>query len=412
MRFTFKHTIYASYLGYITQAIVVNLAPLLFATFQSQFGISLERIGLIISVNFGVQILVDLAAARFIDKTGYRIPVVAAHVFAATGLALMGVLPFVMNNAYAGLLIATVLMAVGGGLIEVLISPIVEASPGEEKAAAMSLLHSFYSWGQVGVVLLSTLYFVTAGHDAWRFLPIVWAVVPVFNIYLFSRVPLNVLAGEGGGRAPLGKLFSSGVFWVLLILMVSSGAAEQAMAQWSSLFAEIGLNVDKTVGDLLGPCAFAALMGVARLFYGVKGSRINLSAALLLSAGLCIFSYLTAVFAPWPLLSLVGCALCGLSVGIMWPGTLSLSARSYPQGGTAMFAILALAGDVGCSSGPGIVGWISSAVENGALGVIGGLFKTGEFTQAGLKSGLLFAIVFPALMLLGVIYLKRRSERL
>lgn len=394
MKLTYKHTKYAAYLGYITQAIVNNLAPLLFVTFNENYGISLEKIGLLVSINFGVQILVDLLAVKFIDRIGYRVGAVSAHIFAVVGLIGLGVLPEIMTDTYAALIIATCLNAIGGGLTEVLISPIVESLPGDEKASAMSILHSFYCWGHVSVVLLSTLYFSTVGIANWRWLPIIWAIVPFFNIFLFAKVPLRVLVEESE-RVPVKKLCSSGVFWLLMLLMVCAGASEQSMSQWSSLFAERGLNISKTMGDLLGPCMFAVLMGLSRLVYGALGSRLNIRIGLIGTSAICIASYIIAVFAPWPILSLIGCALCGFSVGIMWPGTFSLAAEDFPAGGTAMFALLALAGDLGCGGGPGLVG------------VISGWAERVQASADPLKVGIGVAIIFPVLMLAGVIVLRR-----
>ena len=398
---TYRHTLYASYLGYVTQAIVNNLPPLLFIVFSRDFGISLEKIGLLISLNFGVQIATDWACAHFLDRIGYRTAAVIAHGLSALGLVLLGVLPRVMD-AYLGLMVATVLNAVGGGMIEVLISPIVESLPGDKKAASMSLLHSFYCWGQTAVVLLSTAYFTLIGLGHWPWLTALWALVPLFNLFFFLKVPLCALVEEGEGMR-LKALFSRGAFWLLLLLMVTAGASEQAMAQWASLFAELGLGVSKTMGDLLGPCAFAILMGCARVFFGSKGSHLPLTGILTGSALMCVASYLVAVLSPLPILSLVGCALCGLSVGAMWPATISLSARAFPQGGTAMFAMLALAGDLGCSSGPGLVGVVSSRVEAGARWAET-LFQGGA--QAALKAGLMTAIAFPVLMVLAVALVK------
>ncbi len=394
---TYRHTLQASYLGYVTQAIVNNLPPLLFIVFSRDFGISLEKIGLLISLNFGVQIATDLACAHLTDKIGYRISAVVAHALSALGLVLMGFLPHVMDP-YAGLVIAMVVNAVGGGMIEVLISPIVESLPGDKKAASMSLLHSFYCWGQTAVVLFSTLFFVAFGLASWRWVTALWALVPFFNMFFFMRVPLCALVEEGQGMG-LRALFRKGAFWLLLLMMVCAGASEQAMAQWASLFAELGLGVSKTVGDLLGPCAFAVLMGLARVYFGSKGAHLPLTRVLALSALLCVGSYFVAVFSPLPLLSLAGCALCGLSVGAMWPATISLSSRRFPQGGTAMFAMLALAGDLGCSGGPGLVGLVSSRAEQG-LAWVRTLFQGGE--QAALKAGILLAVAFPVLMVLAV----------
>ena len=398
MKLTYKHTKYAAYIGYITQAIVNNLPALLFVTFNTDYGISLEKIGLLVTLNFGVQILVDLMAVKYIDRIGYRAGVVAAHVFAVLGLCCFGMLPEIMADKYAAIVIAMVLNAIGGGLTEVLISPIVESLPGDEKASAMSILHSFYCWGHMAVVILSTAFFAFIGIENWRVLPFIWAAVPLLNIFFFSKVPLRVLVEESQ-RVPVSRLCKSGIFWMLMLLMVAAGASEQAMSQWSSLFAEAGLSVSKTMGDLLGPCMFAALMGTARLVYGVLGSRLNIRMSLMYTSLLCIASYLITVLAPWPIVSLIGCGLCGFSVGLMWPGVFSLSSQTYPAGGTAMFALLALAGDLGCGGGPGLVGLVSGRLEDG-LGVMNAL-----------KSGVGVAIVFPVLMVTGLVMLKRAVKQ-
>ena len=402
-KLTYQHTIYAGYLGYITQAVVNNLAPLLFLIFQDSFGLPLQKITLLITVNFCVQLLVDLLSARFVDRIGYRVCIVAAHILCAAGLVGMAVLPALMAP-YPGLLTAVVLYAVGGGLIEVLVSPIVEACPTARKAAAMSLLHSFYCWGQVSVVLLSTLFFTLAGIKNWRILAALWAVVPFANIFLFMKVPLCPFVSEGGEEIPLKKLFNGGMFLLFCLLMISAGASELAASQWASLFAESGLGVSKTVGDLLGPCMFAVLMGSARLWYGIFGKKIKLAPVIAASSVLCIVSYGLMVFSGEPWLSLAGCGLCGLSVGIMWPGVFSLASEQYPSGGTSMFAALALAGDIGCSAGPGLVGIFVNASENGAEWIVR-LFPNADAASAGLRTGLLFAAVFPLIMLLGVLFL-------
>lgn len=390
MAFTFRHTKYAAYIGYITQAIVNNLAPLLFVSFQREFSLSLDRISVLITMNFGVQIITDIIAAKYVDRIGYRPACVIAHIFAALGLVGYGVLPFVISP-YAGLMLCSAVCAIGGGLTEVVISPVVEALPGDEKESAMSLLHSFYCWGQVLVVLLSTLYFSLIGVERWRFLSVIWAAIPLFNIFLFCKVPIRHL-NENGESMPVRKLFCKKVFWLFIILMICAGASELAMSQWASLFAEEGLGVSKTFGDLLGPCAFAALMGISRTVYGLFGSKMNLRRFIFGSGILCVISYLTAVFAPVPVVSLMGCAVCGLSVGIMWPGTYSIAARRYEQGGTAMFAVLALAGDVGCTSGPVLAGFVGNASDD-------------------LKNGLLAAALFPAIMVIGIAFLRKNDGK-
>ncbi len=403
----YTRTKLSCYLSYITQAAVNGLLPLLFVTFQRQFGISLDQIALLISINFGVQLCVDLLSVKFVDKIGYRASAIIACACAAIGLAGVGLFPLISGNAYVGLLVAVIISAVGGGIIEVLVSPIIEALPGDGKAASMSLLHSFYCWGSMAVVLLSTLYFNTIGLANWNLLPALWAIVPIAALILYTKAPLVPLVSEHE-KIPLKKLFSRKLFIMFLIFMVCAGASEQAMSQWASLFAELGLGVSKTVGDLLGPCAFAFFMGISRMMYGLWGAKWNLKNALLISGGLCVASYMLAVFSPIPLLSLLGCTLSGFSVGLMWPGTFSLTSRGFPAGGTAMFAILALAGDLGCSAGPAVVGLVSGAAEDGMFANIQSWFTGGSLMETGLKTGLLAASVFAIIMVVGLIALRAR----
>ena len=380
IRKSYTHTIYASYLGYITQAIVNNFAPLLFITFIGEFDLKMEMITLITTVNFAVQLAVDAIAAKVVDRIGYRPCIVAAHVFAAAGLAGLAVFPAILPP-FAGIMTAVVLYAVGGGILEVLVSPIVEACPSERKAAAMSLLHSFYCWGHVFLVVVSTAFFAVFGIGAWRVMACIWALVPLVNVAYFLLVPIAPIVQEGTKQLSFGELFRSRVFWVLMVMMVCAGASEQGMSQWASAFAEKGLSISKTMGDLAGPCAFAILMGTARALYGKFEAKIPLKGFMAGSCVLCVACYLLAALCDAPLLALVGCAVCGFSVGIFWPGTFSTAAVALPGGGTAMYALMALAGDLGCSGGPTLVGMVSDAA--------GGV----------LQSGLLAAIVFPVVML-------------
>ena len=385
----YQKTIYACFIGYIVQAIVNNFVPLLFLTFQDTYGIPLSRITMLVTINFGLQLLVDLLSVGFVDRIGYRASMVLAHIFAAAGLALLAVLPGLLGNPFAGLLVAVMLYAIGGGLLEVLVSPVVEACPSEHKEQTMSLLHSFYCWGHVGVVLISTVFFRIFGIANWRILALVWALIPLFNMFLFTKVPMASLIEDGEKGLSMKELAGMKIFWVFLLMMTCAGASEQAVSQWASTFAEKGLGVSKTAGDLAGPLAFAVLMGTARAFYGKYGEKIDLDKFMAGSSLLCMISYLCISLVPSPVLGLVGCAVCGLSVGIMWPGTFSKAAASLPRGGTALFALMALAGDLGCSGGPTVVGMVSS------------LF--GE----NLKKGILAAVVFPALLLLGIVLSKK-----
>ena len=380
----YKHTIYACFVGYIVQAVINNFAPLLFLTFQDSYGIPLSKITFLITFNFLFQLAVDLIAAVVIDKIGYRVAAVAAHVFAAAGLVSMAVLPELTSDPFVGLMIAVVIYALGGGLLEVLISPMVEACPTENKEAAMSLLHSFYCWGHVGVVLLSTLFFATAGIEHWKVLAILWAVIPLVNGIVFLKVPIaKLLADEDKGMS-IKELVSGKTFWIFILLMFCAGSCEQAVSQWASAFAEKGLNISKTLGDLAGPMLFAICMGAARVLYSKLGEKLHLRAAMVFCGLLCFGSYLLISLSPFPLLGLIGCGICGFSVGLLWPGTFSLAAAGLPRGGTAMFALLALAGDLGCSMGPTLVGRVSSAVGD------------------DLRKGILAAVVLPVLLLVAL----------
>ena len=400
----FKSTVFACYRGYITQGIVNNLSPLFFVLFQNKFGISYSLISALILCNFVTQVITDMLSVKYVDRIGYRKSAVIAHALAFLGLVMQGTLPNVLPAPYVGLVLATIVNGVGGGLIEVIISPIVDSCPGDAKASAMSLLHSFYCWGHVGVVLITTLLLRLIGEDLWFILPILWSLLPLYNLFRFLKVPLTPTVPEEE-KTPLKTLFTSKIFLMALLLMLCAGASELAMSQWSSLFAERALGVTKVIGDLLGPCLFAVFMGIGRTIYGVWGEKIHLTGAMVFCAALCILCYLgTALFEnPW--LSLLSCALCGFSVSLMWPGTFSLTSAAYPKGGTAMFGILAVLGDVGCSVGPALMGAVSGAVSGNAN--IAASFPNLTADQLGLKSGMLFSAVFPAFILIGVLLLTR-----
>ncbi len=392
MNSKYKGTIYACFVGYIVQAIINNFAPLLFLTFQDFYGIPLSKITFLITFNFLFQLAVDLISAVVIDKIGYRVAAVAAHLFATIGLVSMAILPELTTDPFTGLMISVVIYALGGGFLEVLISPIVEACPTDNKEAAMSLLHSFYCWGHVGVVLLSTLFFVTVGIEHWKLLSILWAVVPLINGFVFLKVPMATLLPDGEKGMSIKELVSGKMFWIFIILMFCAGSCEQAVSQWASAFAEKGLNISKTLGDLAGPMLFAICMGTSRALYSKIGEKLQLRKAMVFCGLLCLGSYLMISLSPLPLLSLIGCGICGFSVGLLWPGTFSLAAVGLPRGGTVMFALLALAGDFGCSMGPTLVGRVSAAVGD------------------DIKKGILVAIVLPILLLVAL-WMNKRTEK-
>lgn len=393
MKNQYNKTITACFVGYVVQAVLNNFAPLLFLYFQESYQVPLSRITLLVTFNFGVQLLVDLLSVGFVDRIGYRASMVLAHLLAAAGLALLTVLPEVLPSPFAGILISVTVYAVGGGLLEVLVSPIVEACPSDNKERAMSMLHSFYCWGHAGVVLISTAFFYAAGLENWRVLALAWALIPLCNALVFARVPLAPLTEDGKPGMRLGELLRCGTFWVLLVMMVCAGASEQSVSQWASTFAEKGLGITKAAGDLAGPLSFAVLMGLSRAFYGKFGGRVDLGRFMAFSCCLCVASYLAIALVPAPPVNLIACALCGLSVGIMWPGTFSRAAETLPRGGTALFALLALGGDVGCSGGPTLVGLVSGAAGD------------------DLKKGILAAAVFPILLLAGILLSRRPPDR-
>ena len=392
MKPNYKTTIFACFVGYIVQAIVNNFVPLLFITFQHDYQIPLTQITLLVTINFGVQLTVDLLSTLFVDKIGYRTSIVIAQIFSAAGLLMLTFMPEIMDP-FAGILISVIVYAIGGGIIEVLISPIMESCPTDNKEKAMSLLHSFYCWGHVGVVLISTLFFAILGIENWRILAAIWAIFPIINGIIFLKTPIAPLLSADEKGMTLPELFKNKIFWLLMVMMLCAGASEQAVSQWASAFAEQGLGISKAAGDLAGPMAFAICMGASRAIYGKYGDKLDLEKFMMASTMLCVASYLLISLVPSPMLSLIGCAICGLSVGIMWPGTFSKAAISLKTGGTAMFALLALAGDLGCSSGPTLVGFVSDAASG------------------NMKLGILAGIVFPAVMLLSLLISKNKKAR-
>ena len=389
----YKKTLVACYLGFVTQAITANFTPLLFLTFKNTYGIGFEKIALIPMVFYFTQLLIDFAAAKFVDKIGYRVCVVSSQVLSAAGLVLMAVLPELLPVPFAGILIAVVLYAIGSGLVEVLVSPIVEACPFENKGGMMSLLHSFYCWGAVAVILGSTLFFTVFGIENWKILTVLWAIIPFWNAFNFMFCPIERLVEEDQ-RMRTSQLLKLPLFWLLILLMICAGASEASMAQWASAFTESAMGVSKTVGDLAGPCLFAVFMGISRIVYGKLSEKLDLTKTMLACGGLCVLCYLTASLSAIPVIGLAGCALCGVSVGIMWPGTISISSQKCPRGGTAMFAFLALAGDLGATVSPSLVGGISN--------MAGG----------NLKAGLFAATAFPLLLIFGLIFLHRKFNKI
>ena len=386
----YNRTKLACYLGFVTQAISANFVPLLFLTFYRTYGITYANLALIPLAFYITQLIVDFFCAKFVDRIGYRKSIIIAQVTSGLGLAMLAFLPDLCARPFDGILVCVLIYAVGSGLIEVLCSPIIEACPFENKERTMSLLHSFYCWGSVGTVALSTAFFVLFGTEHWRILACLWAVIPLYNVFNFASCPIVPIVANGEGMT-IRQLLKTGIFWLFILLMVCAGASETAMAQWASAFAESSLGVSKTAGDLLGACGFAVFMGISRVLYGRFGGKADLSRFMIASGILCLCSYLLAAFSMVPVMGLIGCMMCGFSVGIMWPGSISISSSKLPKGGTALFAFLALAGDLGGAAGPAIVGNVSHLL--------------GENIQAGILAG----IFFPALLVITVIILKNKA---
>ena len=392
MQSNVQQTMRACFIAYIVQALVNNFVPLLFVAFQTDYQIPLANITMLITVNFLIQLTVDAVSTGIINRMGYRAAIILAHLFAAIGLISITVLPEWSPDPFIGLVLAVCIYAIGGGLIEVLVSPMIEACPTDHKEKAMSLLHSFYCWGQVGVVLVSTLFFTIVGIQNWKLLSLLWAVLPIMNLFAFIKAPIYTLPGDETHDPLIQSLFSRKIFWVFMLMMLCAGASEQVVSQWASIFAEQGLGMSKTLGDLAGPMTFAVLMGTSRLLYGKYGEHLDLDRAMQFSCMLCIISYACISLIPHPLIGLLGCAICGFSVGILWPGTFSQASSALSQAGTALFALLALAGDLGCSVGPTLAGFVSSTVHN------------------NLRLEILSAIIFPLMLLAGVLVLANRRR--
>lgn len=413
-RLTYNHTLSGCMTGFVVQAINNNLTPLLFVVFQDEFGLDLSLLSSVILINFLTQLCVDAFAGKITDKFGFRVAVTLAMAVSALGLVLLGLLPLVWSNTFAALTISTVIFAIGGGLIEVVVSPLTELLPLGEKKSTMALLHSFYCWGQAVIVLLSTLFIKIFDSSLWYVLPFAWAIVPVANMIWFLLVPVADTIPEEK-RTPLKALIKDKRFLLALIVMTCAGACELTVSQWSSLFAEKGLGVSKFLGDLLGPCLFAVLMGTGRLVFGLFGAKFNLLRVLKILASCCIACYLAMVFVPDPIISLLACGFTGLTVSMLWPGTISNTSARFPLGGTSMFGLCALFGDLGCAMGPGIAGLIADAVvDSEKLSLMASDFGlTAE--QLGLRGGILVGTIFPVLLLICLFAIgnmdKHRRER-
>lgn len=389
----------ACYIGYVVQAVVNNLLSLLFVIFNAQpYNISLEKLGSIIFINFAAQLFIDYISVFFTSRFGYKKCVVFAQATSVVGFVLLGFLPRVIEP-YFGILFSILFLAVGSGLIEVLISPIIEALPSDNKASNMSFLHSFYCWGQVLTVIGTTALVFALGNDKWFYIPFVWSIIPFINTLLFTRCDILELENNSAHSSALSLLKNKSVY-KYMVFMFCAGASEITMVQWSSFFVEKGFGTEKWLGDLIGPCLFAVLMGIGRIGYGILGKKVSLERLLCYFSALCFVCYLVVALSNNGIICALGCAVCGLSVSVMWPGVISLSAEKFHSSGTAIFSLMAMLGDIGCAVGPWILGLIAEYAFDYNLGrhLISALNINS--TQSNMQLGFLICSIFPLIMFL------------
>lgn len=400
----YRLTIRCCYLGMFVQAIVINLAPILFIPFKEQLGLTFEQLGRLILINFVTQVAFDLIAGATVTRLGVRRMVVAAHILVTLGLWLFAWLPGRLTSPYAGLVIGTIVFSMGGGVLELLLSPIINAVPSERKAADMSLLHSFYAWGQMTVILLTALAVFVLPAGPWRWVAPFWSIVPALGAWGFSRAPIPPFVEEEK-RHRLRELLRVPAFLAAMLGLALAGASEIAISQWISAFAEKALRFPKLLGDLGGVCLFAAALGVGRTWYGLYGHKVCIRTRMIGGALLATVMYVLASLSPWPWVSLLACVMSGLAVSLFWPGLLSLTAVRFPLAGASMFAVLCAAGDMGCALAPWAVGLCADRVT--ALGLGGGMGWTPE--AFGLRMGLLAGALFPFGLLLVLIGLRQKG---
>lgn len=385
---------------FIIQALIINFPPILFLHFSTTYGIPLSKITFLVIINFACQFCLDMLSAIFAKHLSYKVMIVASNILAALGLASYAFLPEILPNAYLGLVIATLISAMGSGLIEVIANPIMQSCPKPKKNFSMGFLHSFYCWGALGVVLISTLLLLWTGMGSWKLLALLWALIPAVNTVIFLVSPMNQPSAELEETSSLSKLVKTKMFWLFIFIMILGGACEQAMAQWASAFAETVLteiNIvpesAKLFGDLLGPCFFALTMALSRMIYPKVCEKYDLRRVMILSSILCAICYAVAAITQNPFVSLIGCGVCGFSVGIMWPGTLDLAGKTCTFVGTALFAMLSLAGDLGCLTGPALIGF------------------TADILGGNLKAGMTAAILLPSLLTVILLLFKAKPQK-
>lgn len=393
MKNNYKILKLACYSTNVSMSVITNMPPLLFLTFREQFGISYSLLGLLVTVNFFTQLLVDLIFSFFSHKFNIQKAVKFTPVLCMIGLLFYSLCPSLFkNNEYIALVIGTVIFSASGGFGEVLISPVIAAIPAKDPDKEMSKLHSTYAWGVVGVVLFATAFLAVFSSKYWQILMLILSLIPLFAAiaFAFSKVPTMQTPERVSGALKLLK--NSGV-WMCVLAIFLGGAAECTMAQWCSGYLEQALGIKKIYGDIFGVALFSVMLGAGRTLYSKIGK--NIAPVLFFGALGAALCYFIAALSPFAVVGLVACALTGFCVSMLWPGSLIVASDRFPAGGVFIFALMAAGGDMGASIGPQLVGIVTDAsIKNPFLIDLASRFSVMP-EQLGMKLGMLIGMLFP-----------------
>ncbi|MCI8600772.1 MAG: MFS transporter [Oscillospiraceae bacterium] len=390
----YRATVRACYLGNLLQSCGAIFA-ILFVPLRTLYGLTYTQYGLLVSVNFIVQVCSDILFSKPVERLGFRPFAVLSPILTSTGLVLFALAPVLFpGNVFFGFCVGMFVFAAAAGLQELLLSPILDGvpMPEEKKKKAMSLLHSFFAWGQIGAVLITTLLVWVLKAEQWQLITVLWALPPLVNVFLFAKAPLDAKVSAGNAMS-LKQLFTSKIFLVVLLAIIFGGAAEVTMSQWASAFIEKGLNLPKLLGDMLGVCGFSLMLGLGRTLYGLKGDSISIHKVMIFGSLGAFCLYLLAALSGSPFVGMAACGLTGFCVSMLWPGSIVVASRELPLAGASMFALMSAGGDLGSSAASFLTGQVADRVEAMGLTSFMGSAVTPE--QAALRAGLFFAALFP-----------------
>lgn len=406
---SYQLTTISCFVGIFCQAVSSNITAILFIPLMTLYGLSYVHLGLLVGINFTTQVLVDIIASRLVDRYGFRVFVLPSDILAVIGLVLFGLTPVLFDNILTGLVFSTIIFSASCGLQEVMLSPIVNAIPHNDKGPAMALMHSFYAWGQVATIIITTLFLFFFGIENWQVIVFLWALVPLVNFFMFLAAPFPGVIHENQ-RMTMRDLILKPFYLVALLAIMGGAATELVMNQWSSTFSEKVLELPKVTGDILGMCGFAVFLGLGRVLYGRYGSKINMNNVLVGSAAAAVVCYIAVAISPLPAISLAACAVCGLAASLLWPGTLVITAEKYPLAGAWIFAILAAAGDIGAASGPFAAGVITDLTRQmpSILQFAASLQLLPD--QFAIRIAILLSAIFPLFTLACHWFLKQRQH--